>query len=210
MPHRCAILWATEQEVAATRCSNSHGVPYQDNESTGTVLNESGKQLERDVTAALRCGRHDDAACSMTELTAIVTESADAATRAPPRELRLVMLTGLLIAMVLGGAGAMLLIARQRQEAALREARQQTADILRTVKDGLFLLDEHLVIGASYSSALESLFQRKDFAGLPFERLLKDIVSEKTLATALKFVGGPVVGTHQGKSGQDHQSSGRG
>jgi two-component system chemotaxis sensor kinase CheA len=59
---------------------------------------------------------------------------------------------------------------------------------LRTVKDGLFLLDEHLVIGASYSSALESLFQRKDFGGLPFESLLKDIVSEKTLTTALKFV----------------------
>ena len=32
------------------------------------------------------------------------------------------------------------------------------------------------------------LFQRKDFAGLPFESLLKNIVSEKTLATALKFV----------------------
>jgi len=30
------------------------GVPYQDNESTGTVLNESGKQLERDVAAAIR------------------------------------------------------------------------------------------------------------------------------------------------------------
>ena len=42
--------------------------------------------------------------------------------------------------------------------------------------------------GRRYSSALETLFQRKDFAGLGFEDLLKDIVSEKTLATALKFV----------------------
>ena len=32
------------------------------------------------------------------------------------------------------------------------------------------------------------MFQRNDFAGLPFESLLKGIVSEKTLATALKFV----------------------
>jgi chemotaxis protein histidine kinase CheA len=84
---------------------------------------------------------------------------------------------------------AALLFARQRQDASLREARQQTTDILRTVKDGLFLLDERLVIGASYSSALESLFQRADFAGLHFEELLKGVVSEKTLATALKFVG---------------------
>jgi chemotaxis protein histidine kinase CheA len=33
------------------------------------------------------------------------------------------------------------------------------------------------------------LFQRTDFAGLHFEMLLKGLVSEKTLATALKFVG---------------------
>ena len=53
----------------------------------------------------------------------------------------------------------------------------------------MFLLDEQLLIGASYSGALESLFQRTDFAGLHFEELLKGVVSEKTLATALKFVG---------------------
>ena len=56
------------------------------------------------------------------------------------------------------------------------------------MKDGLFLLDENLVIGTAYSGALESMFQRKDLAGLGFEDLLKGIVSEKTLATALKFV----------------------
>jgi len=46
-----------------------------------------------------------------------------------------------------------------------------------------------LIIGAAYSSALESLFQRTDFGGLHFEQLLKGVVSEKTLATAVKFVG---------------------
>ena len=162
------------------------GVPYQDNESTGTVLTEGGKQLERDVTAALRVGRRSIPQLDA-ELGAIVTDL-QASNARSATELRFVMLTGLLIAIVLGVLVAILLLARNRQEASLREARQQTADILRTVKDGLFLLDEHLVIGASYSSALESLFQRKDFGGLPFESLLKDIVSEKTLTTALKFV----------------------
>jgi HPt (histidine-containing phosphotransfer) domain-containing protein len=178
-------LWATQQEAMQPLLKFT-GVPYQDNEATGTVLNEGGRQLERDVTAALRVGRHAIPLLDA-ELAAIVTDLQTRNARSAT-ELRLVMLTGLLIAIVLGVLVATLLIARQRQEASLREARQQTADILRTVKDGLFLLDEHLVIGASYSSALESLFQRKDFAGLPFESLLKDIVSEKTLATALKFV----------------------
>jgi two-component system chemotaxis sensor kinase CheA len=178
-------LWSALQEALQPLVKFT-GVPYQDNETTGTVLNEGGKQLERDVTAALRVGRRTIPQLDA-ELAAIVTDLQTRNARSAT-ELRLVMLTGLLIAIVLGVLVATLLLARQRQEASLREARQQTADILRTVKDGLFLLDEHLVIGASYSSALESLFQRKDFSGLPFESLLKDIVSEKTLATALKFV----------------------
>jgi two-component system, chemotaxis family, sensor kinase CheA len=178
-------LWGTQLEALQPLLKFT-GVPYQDNESTGTVLTEGGKQLERDVTAALRVGRRTIPQLDA-ELAAIVTDL-QARNARSATELRLVMLTGLLIAIVLGALVATLLLARRRQEASLREARQQTADILRTVKDGLFLLDEHLVIGASYSSALESLFQRKDFGGLPFESLLKDIVSEKTLNTALKFV----------------------
>jgi signal transduction histidine kinase len=83
---------------------------------------------------------------------------------------------------------SILLNARRRQEESLQLARQQTTDILRTVKDGLFLLDQKLNIGTAYSAALETLFQRTDFAGLAFESLLKNVVSEKTLATALKFV----------------------
>jgi two-component system, chemotaxis family, sensor kinase CheA len=177
--------WSTLQEALQPLVKFT-GVPYQDNETTGTVLNEGGRQLERDVTSALRVGRRTIPQLDA-ELAAIVTDLQTRNARSAT-ELRLVMLTGLLIAIVLGVLVATLLLARQRQEASLREARQQTADILRTVKDGLFLLDEHLVIGASYSSALESLFQRKDFSGLPFESLLKDVVSEKTLATALKFV----------------------
>ena len=178
-------LWSTQLEALQPLLKFT-GVPYQDNETTGTVLTEGGRQLERDVTAALRVGRHTIPLLDA-ELGAIVTDLQTRNARSAT-ELRLVMLTGLLIAIVLGVLVGILLLARQRQDASLREARQQTADILRTVKDGLFLLDEHLVIGASYSSALESLFQRHDFAGLPFESLLKDIVSEKTLSTALKFV----------------------
>jgi two-component system, chemotaxis family, sensor kinase CheA len=179
-------LWSKEQE-SLDPILKFKGVPYQDNESTGTALNESGKQLERDVAASSRVSKRVIPLID-SELNAIVTDLQTGNARSAT-ELRFVMLTGLLIAIVLAALVSILMLARQRQDASLREARQQTTDILRTVKDGLFLLDEHLVIGASYSSALESLFQRSDFAGLPFEKLLKDIVSEKTLSTALKFVG---------------------
>jgi two-component system, chemotaxis family, sensor kinase CheA len=162
------------------------GVPYQDNESTGTVLNDSGRELDRDVNAALRTSRHVLPVLD-SELTAIAGELQTTNLRSAT-QLRLVMLSGMFIAVALVVLVTVLLGARQRQESSLRQARQQTADILRTVKDGLFLLDANLVIGAAYSGALETLFQRKDFSGLAFENLLKNIVSERTLATALKFV----------------------
>jgi two-component system chemotaxis sensor kinase CheA len=185
--HKALLVdsWAREMEVLAPVLAYQ-GVPYQDNETTGTNLNGSGRQLEADVTAALRSSRHVLPVLDG-ELMAI-TEDLQATNLRSATQLRLVMLSGLVIALLLVVLVTVLLSARQQQESSLRQARQQTADILRTVKDGLFLLDQKLTIGAAYSGALESLFQRKDFAGLPFENLLKSIVSERTLATALKFV----------------------
>jgi two-component system chemotaxis sensor kinase CheA len=177
--------WAREMEVLNPVLAYN-GVPYQDNESTGTNLNGSGRQLESDLTAALRTSRHVLPVLDG-ELMAISAELQTTNLRSAT-QLRLVMLSGLVIALLLVVLVTVLLSARQQQENSLRQARQQTMDILRTVKDGLFLLDRKLSIGAAYSAALESLFQRKDFAELPFESLLKPIVSERTLTTALKFV----------------------
>ncbi|HEY4971818.1 MAG TPA: ATP-binding protein [Steroidobacteraceae bacterium] len=185
--HKALLLdsWAREMDVLAPVLAYQ-GVPYQDNETTGTNLNGSGRELEVDVTAALRSSRHVLPVLDG-ELMAI-TEDLQATNLRSATQLRLVMLSGLVIALLLVVLVTVLLSARERQESSLRQARQQTADILRTVKDGLFLLDHKLTIGAAYSGALEALFQRKDFEGLPFENLLKSIVSERTLTTALKFV----------------------
>jgi two-component system chemotaxis sensor kinase CheA len=185
--HAAQLLdnWARELVVLKPILA-FQGVPYQDNESTGTVLNDSGRELDRDVNAALRTSRHVLPVLD-SELTAIAGELQTTNLRSAT-QLRLVMLSGMFIAVALVVLVTVLLGARQRQDSSLRQARQQTADILRTVKDGLFLLDANLVIGAAYSGALETLFQRKDFSGLAFENLLKNIVSERTLATALKFV----------------------
>jgi two-component system, chemotaxis family, sensor kinase CheA len=179
-------LWIKEKESLSPLLA-FQGVPYQDNETTGTALTDNGRQLERDVNAAIRASKRSMALLD-NELTEIVTDLQAVNERSASR-LRLVMLSGVGVALALVVLVSTLLLARQRQDASLRAARQQTADILRTVKDGLFLLDRNLTIGASYSSALESLFHRTDFAGLPLEKLLEDIVSAKTLSTALKFVG---------------------
>jgi two-component system chemotaxis sensor kinase CheA len=178
-------LWANERG-ALKPVLDYAGVPYDDSESAGTALNQSGRQLDQDVAAAIRTSRHALPPLDA-ELVAITGDLQTTNARAA-RELRLVMLVGLVIAGLLVLVITVLINARRRQEESLQLARQQTTDILRTVKDGLFLLDHNLNIGTAYSAALETLFQRTDFAGLGFETLLKNVVSEKTLATALKFV----------------------
>ncbi len=185
--HAALLLdsWAKEL-VVLNPVLAYHGVPYQDNESTGTNLNEGGRELELRVNTALRTSRHVLPVLD-NEFTAIATELQSTNLRSAT-QLRFVMMSGLVIAIGLVLLVTVLLSARQRQESSLRQARQQTTDILRTVKDGLFLLDSKLAIGSAYSGALETLFQRKDFAGLPFEDLLRHIVPERTLTTAVKFV----------------------
>jgi two-component system chemotaxis sensor kinase CheA len=177
--------WAKEKVTLEPVIAFS-GLPYADSESAGSVLNSQGRELERNLTAAIRVSRH-----ALPELDAQLGEvgsELQSSNARAAKQLQLVMLLGLLIAASLVVLIMLLLKARKHQEARLREARQQTADILRTVKDGLFLLDENLIIGSAYSGALETMFQRDDLAGLGFDALLQSVVSEKTLATALKFV----------------------
>jgi two-component system chemotaxis sensor kinase CheA len=185
--HSALLLDSWAREMAALKPVVAfQGLPYKDSEVSGTVLNENGRDLDRDVSAAVRTSHHALAALD-NELAAIGAEL-QATNLRSATQLRLVMISGLVIALALVALVAVLLSSRRHQESSLRQARQQTADILRTVKDGLFLLDQDLVIGSAYSGALETLFQRKDFAGLAFEDLLKHIVSERTLATAQKFI----------------------
>ena len=67
-------------------------------------------------------------------------------------------------------------------------ARKETANILRTVNEGLFLLDRNQRIGTERSMALANIFRREDFDGMTFEGLLRNIVPEKTLKTAQDYV----------------------
>ncbi len=68
-------------------------------------------------------------------------------------------------------------------------AQKETQEILETVNEGLFLLDENLVLGEQHSDAILEIFGRSDFAGITFDELLGDIISSKDMGTAKNFVG---------------------
>ncbi|HZF17885.1 MAG TPA: ATP-binding protein [Steroidobacteraceae bacterium] len=171
---------------ALTPIAGFTGLPYQDTDQQGTQLNKLGERLQVDVFAALRLSRKQTPI--LNGLTTELTRDIEARSEQLAAELRYLMLAGLIVASGLALALGYLVSARRRQDRMVIEAQRQTQDILKTVKDGLFLLDSDLRIGPTHSAAVQLLFQRETLAGITFEDLLRPLVPEKTMQTALKFV----------------------
>src|SRR3954462_8265468 len=173
-------------QPALTPVANFTSIPYSDSEREGTTLNMDGRELQRQVTNAVTQARAYTPALEK-NLVQIITglqSSSDSLATA----LRTVVLIGVGLAGALAALVGYLSLARGKQAAAAAAARQQTEDILSTVREGLFLLDGDLKIGTIHSDATAQLFQRESVAGITFEDLLRDLVTPKTLALATKFV----------------------
>src|SRR6478735_10471535 len=177
--------WKKYQPALAP-VANFTAIPYSDSEREGTQLNMDGRELQKAVTNAASQARVSTPVLEK-NLAQIITglqSSSDSLATA----LRSVVLIGVGLAAALAALVGYLSLARGKQAAAATAARQQTEDILRTVREGLFLLDADLKIGEIHSDATGSLFQRESIAGITFEDLLRNLVSAKTLAIATKFV----------------------
>lgn len=77
----------------------------------------------------------------------------------------------------------------KRNDKQLEMARRETTEILETVNEGLFLLDENLKVGNQHSAQLTDLFGGKKVADIFFSELIGDLVKPKDLETAERFVG---------------------
>jgi signal transduction histidine kinase/PAS domain-containing protein len=166
--------------------ANFTAIPYSDSEREGTQLNMDGRELQRSVTTAASQARVYTPSLekNLAQIISGLQSSSDSLATA----LRSVVLIGVGLAAALAGLVGYLSLARGKQAAAAAAARQQTEDILSTVREGLFLLDGDLKIGSIHSQATAQLFQRESVSGLTFEDLLRDLVTPKTLAIATKFV----------------------
>ena len=150
-------------------------------------LSPRGRRLQTALNELNQYGASSHAQLSrvMGELAAQVEKDSQAAAGA----LRAIQVGGMVAAVLLLGA-IFFYFARnlRKEEAESTRQRKETADILRTVNEGLFLLDKELKLGSERSMALNTIFRREDFTGLTFDQLLKEIVPEKTLRTAMDYV----------------------
>ena len=163
-----------------------NGIPYRDTDRAGTQLNANGERLMADTLEALAYGRQN--AAGMADNLAGIGARLEGEAVTGAATLRRLMIIGMLFAGVLLALVARFQWLKAREERAARDARQQTSDILGTVKEGLCLLDKDFRIGKTHSAALAAIFRRDSFEGLAFDDLLRDVVSEATLETASKYV----------------------
>jgi len=177
--------WKKYQPALAP-VANFTAIPYSDSERDGTQLNMDGRELQRAVTNATTQARVYTPSLekNLAQIISGLQSSSDSLATA----LRSVVLIGVGLAAALAALVGYLSLARGKQAAAATAARQQTEDILSTVREGLFLLDADLRIGSIHSHATAQLFQRESVAGITFEDLLRDLVTPKTLQIATKFV----------------------
>ncbi|HVW68915.1 MAG TPA: ATP-binding protein [Steroidobacteraceae bacterium] len=162
------------------------GQPYIDSDESGSSFSKEGKAHYNNVKHAQAVAAEKGRRLQV-QLAAVATAlqqmSTDAAT-----QLRSLLFAGVFATLVLAVAAGYFQLTRSRHERAAKEAQEQTRDILKTVREGFFLLDADYRIGSVWSEALTRMFSRNDFAGLSFEDLLKDLVPSSTLTTAMKYI----------------------
>ncbi|GAC1623765.1 MAG: hypothetical protein NVS9B10_09080 [Nevskia sp.] len=71
----------------------------------------------------------------------------------------------------------------------IEAARQETAEILGTVGEGLFLLDAEFRIGSQYSASLVKILGRPVQPGGDFRATLRELVPEPVYASACDYIG---------------------
>ena len=159
---------------------------YVDNVA-GSGYSANGASLKRAVDVLLR-----EQAQSSGQLTRDLTDLSTLlrlSVGADGEQLRSNLIGGTALAAVL--LGLMMYFAWSARRGALRalQAEQQIANILGTVREGLFLVDRRGRIGGTHSDSLKSLLRLSSPAGGTVEDLLRPLVDAKTLHAATKYLG---------------------
>lgn len=161
------------------------GSPYADT-LAGSRLNATGRALKADVDEGLaaQAAATRDVGGALKDLAGGLQDTVGSR----GRSLRTFLVIGAAVAGLLLALMLYFSLRSRRASADARRAERQVADILGTVREGLFLLDRNLALGAVYSASLTRILHSEIVRDSSFEDLLRPLVPAKTLATAMKFV----------------------
>jgi two-component system, chemotaxis family, sensor kinase CheA len=179
------VLWHQYEPVINPVVSFT-GQPYADSDDAGSSFSKSGRAHYTEVKTAQVFAREN--AKRLQSLMNGVSVGLQQQASAEAGRLRFLLSAGVLAALVLAGAAGWLQLTRGKSQREALEAQEQTRDILKTVREGFFLLDADYRIGSVWSDALTRMFGRQHFSGLSFDDLLRQLVPASTLATANKYI----------------------
>src|SRR5271170_2937527 len=154
---------------------------------SGSELTLTGRSLKRQVDQLLNAQAAGTQAMT-SSLTSLSSALRDVVLR-DGRSLRSLLLGGTALAAVLLALVLYYAWRAHRSSALANEAQRQVANILNTVREGLFLVDRDGLIGSAHSESLTALLRVESPAGSTFEDLLRPLVDQKTLQAATRFIG---------------------
>jgi two-component system chemotaxis sensor kinase CheA len=168
--------------IGATRSTDLYA-----DSATGSALAPAGLRLRQEVNELLVAQGRDTATLTddLARIAALVRE----AVVRYGQDLRALLLGGSALAT---GLLAVMLYFAWRARVAARAAgaaQRQIANILGTVREGLFLIDRDGRIGATHSDSLLGLLHTASPSGRSFDELLGELVDQKTLLAANKYLG---------------------
>ncbi|MFT5421944.1 MAG: two-component system chemotaxis sensor kinase CheA [Candidatus Endobugula sp.] len=139
------------------------------------------------IEAAIAYGRSNN--LSLLKLMNDLTVSLEQVAASKAERLRLIQTAGIFMALI-NFFFIMFHFIRQLREGdhIVERARKETADILSTVNEGLFLVHKDFTVGMQRSDKLSEILTIDPFESIHFEKLLKDIVSEKDSEAAHGFL----------------------
>lgn len=118
-----------------------------------------------------------------------LTQSLEAQAKQKAQLLQWVQTAGIVIAFILFFLivfGALRQLLKTDDE--LAEAQEQTAEILATVNEGLFLIDKDLIIANEYSQELEHIINQQNLGGRKLTDVLEKLVSAENLDITQTYV----------------------
>lgn len=104
-------------------------------------------------------------------------------------QIGLVQITGIAFAIVYFIIFIFFFIRRLRQaDIETEAARQETTEIMQTIQEGLFLIDENLQIGQQTSAKLAAIVPGRVFSGEQMEEVLQNIIDTKDIENTRRFI----------------------
>ena len=177
----------TARDRALQRLGNFDPEALYVDTAAGSGYSANGAALKRSVDGLVR--EQSQSSRQLTRDLSDLSTLLRLSVGADGEQLRKNLIGGTALAAVL--LGLMMYFAWSARRGAVRamQAEQQIANILGTVREGLFLVDRQGRIGSTHSESLKSLLRLQSLAGGSLEDLLRPLVDAKTLHAATKYLG---------------------